>query len=123
MLGGYIGKILLVNLSTREINEDKPEESLYRDFIGGYGIGSRILYNCQKGGVEPLGSENTLGFVIGSLTGTPALLSCRYIAIPKSPLTGGWGDANAGGYFGPHLKFSGYDGVFVTGIADEPVYL
>ena len=123
MTGGYMGKILLVNLTTREIREETPEESLYRDFIGGYGIGSRILYSLQRGGVEPLGPENTLGFVTGPLTGTPALFGCRYAAVSKSPLTGGWGDANSGGYFGPYLKFSGYDGVFVTGISDNPVYL
>ena len=123
MLGGYMGKILLVNLSTREIHEERPEDKLYRDFIGGYGIGSRILYSKQKGGVEPLGPENNIGFVTGPLTGTPALFGCRYAAVSKSPLTGGWGDANSGGYFGPYLKFAGYDAVFFTGIADKPVYL
>jgi aldehyde:ferredoxin oxidoreductase len=120
---GYMGKLLFVNLSTVEIREETLEESLYRDFIGGYGIGARILYSYQRGGVDPLGSENTLGLVTGPLTGTPATMGCRYTAVAKSPLTGGWGDANAGGYFGPHLKFAGYDGVFLTGVSAEPVYL
>lgn len=118
-----MGKLLFVNLSTVEIGEETFEESLYRDFIGGYGIGARILYSYQRGGVDPLGSENTLGLVTGPLTGTPATMGCRYTAVAKSPLTGGWGDANAGGYFGPHLKFAGYDGVFFTGVSAEPVYL
>jgi len=123
MAGGYMGKILFINLSTGEIREETPEESLYRDFMGGYGIGARILYSRQKAGVDPLGPENTLGLVTGPLTGTPATTGARYQAVAKSPLTGGWGDANSGGYFGPHLKFAGYDGVFFNGIADKPVYL
>jgi aldehyde:ferredoxin oxidoreductase len=123
MAGGYMGKLLLVNLSTGEIREETPDESLYRDFIGGYGVGARILYRYQKGGVDPLGPENTFGLVTGPLTGTPATFGCRYAVVAKSPLTGGWGDANCGGYFGPNLKFAGYDGVFITGISPKPVYL
>lgn len=123
MAGGYMGKILFVNLSTGEIKKETPEESLYRDFIGGYGIGARLLYSRQKGGVDPLGPDNTLGLITGPLTGTPAIVGTRYTAVAKSPLTGGWGDANSGGDFGPHLKFAGYDAVFFNGIADKPVYL
>ncbi len=123
MIGGYMGKILFVNLSTRRIREETLEENLYRDFIGGYGIGARILYSRQKSGVDPLGPENILGLVTGPLTGTPVSLGTRYTAVAKSPLTGGWGDANSGGNFGPYLKFAGYDAVFFDGIADKPVYL
>ncbi|MFC2072226.1 aldehyde ferredoxin oxidoreductase family protein [Chloroflexota bacterium] len=123
MAGGYMGKILFVNLSTGDIRVETPEENLYRNFIGGYGIGARILYSRQRGGVDPLGPENTFGLVTGPLTGTPATVGTRYAAVAKSPLTGGWGDANSGGYFGPHLKFAGYDAVFFNGIADEPFYL
>lgn len=111
MPGGYMGKILFVNLSTGKIEEEKPEDSLYRNFLGGYGIGARILYNRQKGGVDPLGPDNTLGLVTGPLTGTPAIASARYAAVAKSPITGGWGDANSGGDFGPNLKIAGYDAV------------
>ncbi len=123
MAGGYIGKLLFVDLSSGGIKEEAPDESLYRDFIGGYGIGARILYSRQKGGVDPLGPENTLALITGPLTGTPATLGCRYVAVAKSPLTGGWGDANSGGHFGPHLKFAGCDGIFFTGISEKPVYL
>jgi len=123
MTGGYMGKLLLVNLSTGQIKEEIPDESLYHNFIGGYGVGSRILYSRQKGGVDALGPENIFGVMTGPLTGTPTPLGCRYVAIAKSPLTGGWGDANCGAEFGPYLKFSGYDSVFFTGISPEPVYL
>jgi aldehyde:ferredoxin oxidoreductase len=123
MGGGYTGKILFVDLTTGQITEETPDERLYRDFIGGYGVGARVLYDRQKGGADPLGPENTLGIMTGPLTGTPTPLGCRYAVVGKSPLTGGWGDANCGGYFGPYLKFAGYDGVFFTGISPEPVYL
>lgn len=123
MARGYMGKLLWVNLSTGEIKEEIPDERLYHDFIGGYGVGARLLYSRQKGGVDPLGPENTFGLVTGPLTGTPAPFGCRYVAVGKSPLTGGWGDANSGGDFGPYLKFAGYDAVFLTGIAEKPVYL
>ncbi len=118
-----MGKLLFVDLSTRKITEETPEESLYRDFIGGPGIGARVLYSRQKAGVDALGPENTLGLITGPLTGTPNITGVRYQVVAKSPLTGGWGDANSGGDFGPHLKFAGYDAVFFNGIADKPVYL
>ena len=85
--------------------------------------GARIIYNRQKAGVDPLGPENVFGILTGPLTGTPALSGTRYTVIGKSPLTGSWGDANSGGYFGPNLKFAGYDGLFFTGISEKPVYL
>ena len=123
MAGGYIGKLLFVNLTTGTIKEETPEETLYRDFIGGYGIGARVLYSRQKGGVDALGPDNILGIITGPLTGTPTPFGCRFAVVGKSPLTGGWGDANCGADFGPYLKFAGYDGVFFSGIAPKPVYL
>ncbi len=123
MIKGYMGKFLWVDLNTGKIEVEIPDENLYRDFIGGYGIGSRILYNRMKAGAEPLGPENILGILTGPLTGTPTISGARYAAVAKSPVTGGWGDANSGGYFGPHLKFAGYDAVFFTGISEKPVYL
>lgn len=123
MIPGYMGKILFVNLATGEIREETPDDNLYRDYVGGYGLGSRILYDLMKPGVDPLGPDNILGMVTGPCTGTPIPSGARYCAVAKSPLTGGWGDANSGGFFGPYLKFSGYDAVFFTGIAPKPVYL
>ena len=123
MTNGYMGKILFVDLSNGTIKEEALEEKMCRDFIGGYGIGARVLYSRQKAGIDPLGPENTLGLITGPLTGTPVPTGVRYTAVAKSPLTGGWGDANSGGYFGPYLKFAGFDGVFFTGISPKPVYL
>lgn len=123
MTGGYMGKVLWVDLSKGTLNDEMLDEKLCRNFIGGYGIGTRELYSRMKGGVDPLGPENILGFMTGPLTGGPALSGTRYTVLCKSPLTGTWGDANSGGDFGPNLKFAGYDGVFFTGISAKPVYL
>ena len=65
--GGYVGKILYVDLSENKIVEETPDDALYRDFIGGYGLGARIIYSRQKAKVDPLGPENTFGLVTGAL--------------------------------------------------------
>jgi aldehyde:ferredoxin oxidoreductase len=123
MSKGFMGKMLWVDLSQKKLNDEVLSEELGHQFLGGYGLGARILFSRQKAGVDPLGPDNILGFVTGVLTGTDALGGSRYVVVGKSPLTGGWGDANSGGNFGPYLKFSGYDAVFFTGIAKKPVYL
>ena len=123
MAGGYLSKLLFVNLSTGEIKIESPDESLYRNYFGGYGLGVRVLYSRLKAGIDPLGPDNILGILAGPLTGTAVPTGTRFAVVAKSPLTGGWGDANSGGYFGPYLKFAGFDGVFFSGISAKPVYL
>ena len=123
MMGAYAGKLLFVDL-TRGTLEAKPlEEGMARHFIGGYGIGARILYDMIKPGADPLGPDNVIGFMSGSLNGTGALFGGRYTVVCKSPVTGGWNDANSGGFFGPEMKKAGFDAVFVSGASPKPVYL
>lgn len=123
MEGGILGKILWVDLSQGTIEVMEPNKSLYEQFLGGYGTGAKLIYDRQKTGVGPLDPGNILGFATGPLTGTPAISSSRYTVMGKSPLTGTWGDANAGGFFGPALKRAGYDGVFFEGASSKWVYL
>ncbi len=123
MTRGYMGKILNVDLSANELKDEVPEEKLCRDYIGGYGIGARILYDRMKAGTDPLGPDSILGVMTGPFTGTDAISGTRFTIFGKSPLTGGWGDANSGGYFGAYIRFSGYDGILFTGISKKPVYL
>jgi len=124
MANGYIGKIFTVNLSDGTIAEESLDEALCRDYIGGYGIGARLLYERIPAGADPLGPDNVLGFFTGPLTGTPAIIGSRFVVVAKSPKTaGGWGDANCGGFFGPHMKFAGVDGILFSGASDKPVYL
>ncbi len=123
MARGYMGKFLWVDLSKKTIEEEALDEELCRKYLGGYGLGARIIFSRQQPGADPLGPESILGILTGPITGTDGLGGSRYIMVGKSPLTGGWGDANSGGSVGPYLKFAGYDAVFFTGISDRPVYL
>ena len=118
----YNGKILNVDLSSGEAIPETLDDQFYKDYLGGYGIGARILFDRIPVGADPLGPDNVLGLVPGLLTGTP-IFGNRFQAVCKSPSTGGWGDANCGGDFGPYLKFAGWDGIFMSGISDKPVFI
>jgi aldehyde:ferredoxin oxidoreductase len=123
MGAGYTGRVLIVDLTRREVETLELGEDVYKNFLGGYGLGARILFDHIPKGADPLGPDNVLGLMPGLLTGTPALFSGRYMAVGKSPLTGGWGDANGGGTFGPAIKRAGWDGLFFKGQAEGPVYV
>jgi aldehyde:ferredoxin oxidoreductase len=120
---GYTGKILFVDLTSRTWHEETIPDEIYERYLSGLGLAAHVLYDRIPPGADPLGPDNVLGFVSGLLTGTGALFSGRWMVTAKSPLTGGWGDANCGGNFAPAIKQCGYDGIFVQGVADEPVYL
>lgn len=123
MPDGYWGKIIFVDLSTGQIEVERPPDGVYQHYLGGYGLGIHYLYRRIPAGADPLGPENIVGFLPGLLTGSGAQFSGRFMVVARSPLTGAWGDANCGGNFGPALRGAGYDGLFVTGQADGPVYL
>ena len=123
MPDGYWGKILWVDLSSRKIETEWPEEKIYRQYLGGYGLGVHYLYDRIPPGIEPLDPKNIIAFIPGLLTGSGAQFSGRFMVTALSPLTGGWGEANCGGNFGPALRGAGWDGVFITGRADVHVYL
>ena len=123
MFGGYAGKMLFVDLGKGSIREENLPETICREFIGGYGLGIRILYERMKPGADPLGAENMLGFVTGALTGTSVPGSGRYGVVAKSPLTGAWCESNGGGTLGPELKTAGFDAIFFQGTSPKPVYL
>lgn len=123
MARGYMGQYLDVDLSAGTISVVPLDEALCRDYIGGYGVGARLLYDRIPAQADPLGPENVLGFLTGPLTGTRCIEGNRSVVVCKSPLTNTWGDANCGGTFGPHLKFAGFDHIFFSGQADHPVYL
>ena len=99
MARGYMGRILNVDLTSGRIEEEPLAETLCRNFLGGYGIGAKILYNRMAPGVDPLGPDNLLGFFTGPLTGSPSIEGNRFVVVCKSPLTETWGDANCGGTF------------------------
>ncbi len=123
MVYGYAGKLLFVDLTAGTIAEETPDEDFYRTWIGGIGLGVRVMMERTKPGIDPLGPDNLLSFTTGPLTATGVYGGGRYTVTTKSPLTGGWADSNSGGYFGPELKNAGYDGVFFSGASAKPVCL
>jgi len=120
---GYAGKILRVNLTSREIKEQQVNRELAYTFLGGSGFGTKILWDEVGLEVEPFAGENRLIFAVGPLTGTIYPTAGRFEVIGKSPLTGIYGDANSGGHFAPKMKQAGYDAVVFQGRSPEPVYL
>ncbi len=120
---GYNGKILRVNLTTGVMSDETPSEVTYRTYMGGSALSSYYLLKEQKAGVDPLGPENKLLFMSSVLSGAPLPGLTRYTVAARSPLTGAFGEAEAGGFFGPELKMAGYDGVIIEGKSPKPVYL
>ena len=121
--GGYTGRLLLVDLGKGKVRVDETPEGYARAFLGGSGLACRMLVDMVGPDTDPLSPDNVLIFMAGPLTGTKAPCCGRYTICSKSPLTGIWGESNAGGYFGPRMKFSGFDGLVIVGRSEEPVYL
>jgi aldehyde:ferredoxin oxidoreductase len=120
---GYIGKILRVDLSTGDVQDEPLNEVYARAFVGGSGLAARYLYDMVDGDTDPLGPDNPLVFMTGPLVGTAMPSAGRCSVCALSPLTGIWGEANTGGFLGPELRFAGYDGLIITGRSEKPVWL
>jgi aldehyde:ferredoxin oxidoreductase len=118
---GWKKKFLRLNLSTSRIDSYAAEESLLKKYIGGRGIGTKIVYDNGK--VDALSPDNLLVFAAGPLTGTSTPASGRFSLSTKSPLTGAVLDSNCGGTFGPSMKKAGYDALIIEGKAPEPVFI
>ena len=121
--GGYMGKILRVELTKGKITTEPLKEELVKPYLGAPGIGARILYDEVPAYVGALDPLNKLIFATGPVTGTMIPTAGRHTVISKSPLTGYFGDAGSGGFWGAELKFSGHDVIVVTGKSPKPVYL
>jgi aldehyde:ferredoxin oxidoreductase len=122
-MNGYMGKILHVDLSKGRLWDEPLKEELARTFVGGSGLAACIIYDMVRDDTDPLGSHNPLVFMTGPLVGTAMPSAGRYSVCALSPLTRIWGEANSGGFFGPELRFAGYDGVVITGCSSRPVWL
>jgi len=122
-MDGYMGKILRVNLTTRKSNEEPLNPKLARDYIGGTGLGDRIVYDEVPPSTDPLSAASKMVFATGPVTATNYPGGARYQICFKSPLTGILCDASSGGFWGTDFKRSGYDALIVEGVSPEPVYL
>lgn len=122
-LKGNWGRLLYVNLDTKETNIRNVPEKLFRKYIGGSGLAAKIIFDETDQDTEALSRENVLVFMAGPITGTSAPLSGRHAVAAISPLMGIWGEADSGGTWGHKLKKAGWDGVVIKGASDKPVYI
>ncbi|MFZ5353052.1 MAG: aldehyde ferredoxin oxidoreductase family protein [Bacillota bacterium] len=122
-LGGYMGKVLKLNLTTREVSEYPWTDEDRGKYLGGKIMAAKILYDSIKEKIDPLSPENMLVITTGPLTGTGAPSSSRFNISTLSPLTNFIASSNCGGNFGIFLKKAGYDALIITGKAEEPVWV
>lgn len=123
MLKGFAGKILHVNLSTGTCHIEEPDEKFYRKYMGGSLIGAYYVFRNTAANIDPLSKDNVIVFSVGPGTGAAISGASRHAVTAKSPLTNTIASSEAGGYWAPELKFSGFDAIVIYGKAPNPVYL
>ena len=115
--------ILKIDLTTGKTEEYRIPEKWEKEFLGGASLAARILYSSLSSELDPLSPEAPLLFMMGPMTGTSGPTTGRFVVCGKGPATGLWAESNIGGFWGPELRAAGYDGLWITGKAQEPVYL
>jgi aldehyde:ferredoxin oxidoreductase len=120
---GTSNRVLVVNLTTKQSETYHVKDSERRLYLGGKGLGLKLICDRMKPRVDPLGEENIIAFMPGVLMGTGAPCSARFASLTKSPLTGIMGASSCGGPFGMHLKTAGWDGLLIRGKSESPAYL
>lgn len=120
---GSSGRILRVDLTRGECAFDTIDEDTYRLYPGGKALAAYLLLRELPPEVDPLSPDNVLVFACGLLTGAPISTASRFTVAARSPLTGAYGESEAGGYWGPELKMAGIEAIVVKGRAPQPVYL
>ena len=115
--------ILKIDLTTARTEEYRIPEKWEKNFLGGASLAARILYDYLTPDLDPLSPESPLLFLTGPMTGTSGPTTGRFVICGKGPATGLWAESNIGGFWGPELRATGYDGLWITGKAESPVYL
>ncbi|HKJ37581.1 MAG TPA: aldehyde ferredoxin oxidoreductase C-terminal domain-containing protein, partial [Anaerolineales bacterium] len=123
MPNGYNGKILHLDLTTGSLTVEEPEDAFYRKYLGGSAMGMHYILRDMPQGADPVGPENVLTLMAGVTTGAAISGQSRLNANAKSPISGGIGDSQSGGFFPAELKFAGFDGIVIKGKSPKPVYL
>ncbi|MGL1892296.1 MAG: aldehyde ferredoxin oxidoreductase family protein [Spirochaetaceae bacterium] len=123
MVYGIRNRILRVNLTTKEISVENPGEEIFKKYIGGKTLGAYYLNKEVDPKCDPLSPENKVFVFLSPLTGAPIPGTSRFSVLSKSPISDAFGDGEAGGFFGPELKFAGFDGIIIEGKCDSPCYL
>jgi len=120
---GFMGKLLRVNLTEGKTKVEELDLETAKKYVGGRGLGTKLLYDEIDPKVDPLSPDNKIIFVNGPMSGTPSPTGGRYMVVTKSPLTGTIASSNSGGTWGARLKYAGYDAIIVEGKSEKPVYL
>ncbi|MEK7709546.1 MAG: aldehyde ferredoxin oxidoreductase N-terminal domain-containing protein, partial [candidate division NC10 bacterium] len=123
MAAGMTARLLHVDLASRQTRVEELPETLLRKYLGGGALACYLLLRDMPPGVDPLGPDNVLVFTTSVINGLSLSGTNRYTAAAKSPLTGGYCESEAGGWWGPELRAAGYDGLVIRGQAESPVYL
>ena len=123
MASGVTAKVLHVDLTTRQTRVEEIPEVTVRKYLGGGALACHLLLRDMPAGVDPLGPDNMLVFMTSVINGLSLSGTNRYTAAAKSPLTGGYGESEAGGWWGPELRAAGFEGVTIRGRSETPVYL
>jgi len=118
-MNGYQGRLLAVDLTTGRVESLPLDPGLLRACLGGSALSAALLYPRLTRALDPLGPDNPLLILNGPLSGTSGPSVGRFTVCARSPATGLWGESNCGGFFGPELRFAGYDGLLVTGRASR----
>jgi len=122
-MNGYCGRILRINLTTKQISTEPLDPETAKKFIGGRGLGTYYMYKEVDPKVDAFSPDNKFILATGPITGSPAPTGARYMAVTKSPLSGTIASSNSGGFWGPEFKFAGYDVLIIEGKSDEPCYI
>lgn len=117
------GRILHVDLSSGRLWQEQVDPARAAAFVGGSGLAARLLWDQLTVELDPFSPQSPLLFITGPLTGSAGPANGRFSVCGRSPATGLWGESNCGGFWGAELRFAGFDGIFVTGVAATPVYL
>jgi len=123
MASGMTARLLHVDLPSRQTRVEELPETLLRKYLGGGALAAYLLLRDMPPGVDPLGPDNVLVFTTSVINGLSLSGTNRYTAAAKSPLTGGYCESEAGGWWGPELRAAGYDGLVIRGQVESPVYL
>jgi len=120
---GICGKLLDVDLTSGKTKNFPVAEGMMEKYLGGRGLGARLLFDLLPAGTDPLSPENVLLFLTGPLTGSTVTGTSKFVVVTKSPLTGGWCDSYSSGRIAVEIKKAGYDGMVIRGRSNHPCYL
>src|SRR5512136_1203956 len=120
---GICGKLLEIDLTSGKMKDTILSDGMVEKYLGGRGLGARLLFDTLPARTDPLSPENVLIFLTGPLTGSMVTGSSKFVVITKSPLTHGWCDSYSSGRISVELKKAGYDGMVIRGKSNHPCYL